>query len=250
MDDVLALPGAPMTLSVAPREPEDQRDDQERRPQRALTQVIEAVGVFLLPVTIAFYLLLLSAVETFYEVFGLTMDQAGINQAVLLGRMAKVFLGAVQNVVLYGSPALVLVWLVHLTTGRRLGRGLLACWRYRFGPPFVLAFLYSGVLVQFLVDEEGATFDTHGQAPSTLLGASMVAFLTMAALVALAWGLGRIANAMTRRRLTRCVRRLWSRGGGRPILVVLGDLLVVVLLCWRSGALSSSTRRPRSASWP
>jgi hypothetical protein len=84
--------------------------------------LIERIGSVVVPIGVALYAVLYLGVEAMYNVFGITPQQAGIDQSVLLGRL----MGTLVLALMVSIPALGLVigvsWLVNKLTRGAAGR--------------------------------------------------------------------------------------------------------------------------------
>ncbi|MEV6867956.1 hypothetical protein AB0M44_44105 [Streptosporangium subroseum] len=84
--------------------------------------LIERIGSVVVPIGVALYAVLYLGVEGMYSVFGITPQQAGIDQSVLLGRL----MGTLVLALMVAIPALGLVvgvsWLVNKLTRGAAGR--------------------------------------------------------------------------------------------------------------------------------
>jgi hypothetical protein len=86
-----------------------------------VVELLERIGSVVLPVGVALYAVLYIGVEEVYGVFGISPQQAGIDQAVLFGRLS----GALVLLLLVGLPTLGLIvglmWLLDKITGGAMG---------------------------------------------------------------------------------------------------------------------------------
>ncbi|MFC6079846.1 hypothetical protein [Sphaerisporangium aureirubrum] len=82
----------------------------------SVVELLERIGSVVLPVGVALYAVLYIGVEEIYGVFGVSPQQAGIDQAVLFGRLS----GALVLLLMVGIPALGLIvgllWLLNKIT--------------------------------------------------------------------------------------------------------------------------------------
>ena len=88
--------------------------------------LIERIGSVVVPIGVALYAVLYLGVEAMYNVFGITPQQAGIDQSVLLGRL----MGTLVLALMVAIPAIGLIvglsWLVNKLTRGMAGRLLQA----------------------------------------------------------------------------------------------------------------------------
>lgn len=97
--------------------------------QHRILPFIQGVAALALPVLLGLYVLVSIALGKFYGTFGITFDQAGINQTVLLSRMASVIVFLIIAAVVLTSIAVTCVWLTNRMTTGRLSRLLPDIWR-------------------------------------------------------------------------------------------------------------------------
>ncbi|MER6825222.1 hypothetical protein ABT352_04465 [Streptosporangium sp. NPDC000563] len=105
--------------------------------------MIERIGSIIVPIGVAFYAVLYLGVEQMYGVFGISPQQAGIDQSVLLGRL----MGTLILLLLFIAPLLGLVvgvgWLADKVTLGAVGKVMTAV-RRRPWVAALLAALWCG----------------------------------------------------------------------------------------------------------
>lgn len=131
--------------------------------------MIERIGSIIVPIGVAFYAVLYLGVEQMYGVFGISPQQAGIDQSVLLGRL----MGTLILLLLVIAPLLGLVvgvgWLADKVTRGAVGKAMTAV-RRRPWVAALIAALWCGATYWGLL--------------------SLVGDLEIAAMVVVAVGLG------------------------------------------------------------
>ncbi|MFF5211187.1 hypothetical protein [Streptosporangium sp. NPDC000396] len=105
---------------VLPAVPENAEPAEEER--GSVVQLLERIGSVLVPIAVALYALLYLGIQSVYWIFGITPEQAGIDQATLFGRLVgtliTLFLLALPTIgVLIG-----LAWLADKITRGWVGR--------------------------------------------------------------------------------------------------------------------------------
>ncbi|MGI5290349.1 hypothetical protein ACQEVF_44415 [Nonomuraea polychroma] len=133
--------------SAASASPEEESDS-------GVLGVIERIGSVIIPIGVALYAVLYLGVEAMYSIFGISPQQAGIDQSVLLGRL----MGTLILVLLIGIPALGLIvglcWVADKLTRGALGR-LVQAIRRRPWISALIAALWSGATYWGLFDVLG-----------------------------------------------------------------------------------------------
>ena len=115
--------------------------------QHRLLPFLEGAAAIALPLLLGIYVLMSNALSEFYSVFGITLDQAGINQTVMLSRMATVIVLLIIAVVPLTCVAVTVVWLLNWTTGGRLRSVLRKTWQRPWGQALVVMLLIVWVIV-------------------------------------------------------------------------------------------------------
>ncbi|WP_155354805.1 hypothetical protein [Acrocarpospora macrocephala] len=109
----------------------------------SVIELVERIASVVLPIGVALYAVLYIGIEEIYAVFGISPQQAGIDQSVLFGRLV----GTLVLVLLLGIPALGLIiglgWLVNKVTFGYSGR-LVAGIRKRPWVAALIAALWCG----------------------------------------------------------------------------------------------------------
>ncbi|MEO3811030.1 hypothetical protein ABGB17_18700 [Sphaerisporangium sp. B11E5] len=107
--------------------------ENEAPPERetgSVVELLERIGSVVLPIGVALYAVLYIGVEEIYGVFGVSPQQAGIDQAVLFGRLS----GSLVLLLLVGLPTLGLIvgllWLLDKITLGSVGRVVAAVRRH------------------------------------------------------------------------------------------------------------------------
>lgn len=102
-----------------PQKPEDQPHEEEKA---GVLDVLEKVGSVVVPLGVTLYALLYIGYQGIYSFFGVTPEQAGIDQAVLLGRL----LGTLVPLLIAGGLVVGLIvslgWLLNAITRGWTGR--------------------------------------------------------------------------------------------------------------------------------
>ncbi|MBP2704314.1 hypothetical protein JOL79_10870 [Microbispora sp. RL4-1S] len=92
----------------------------------SVVALLERIASIVLPIGVALYAVLYLGVEQMYATFGISPQQAGIDQSVLFGRL----MGTLVLVLLFGIPALGFIvglgWLINKVTGGTAGRAVQA----------------------------------------------------------------------------------------------------------------------------
>ncbi|MGP3955798.1 hypothetical protein ACTWPT_07355 [Nonomuraea sp. 3N208] len=113
--------------------------------------LLERIGSVIIPIGVALYAVLYLGVEEMYGIFGISPQQAGIDQSVLLGRL----MGTLILMLLIGIPALGLIvgfcWVADKLTRGALGR-LVQALRRRPWISALIAALWSGATYWGLFD--------------------------------------------------------------------------------------------------
>jgi multisubunit Na+/H+ antiporter MnhE subunit len=109
--------------------------------QERLLPMFQGAAAITLPFVVVTYVLVSYLLAKFYEVFGITLDEAGINQTVLLGRMATVIVVLIAVIVPLTCAIVTFVWLLNWMTGGRLRTVLRTAWRQPWGQALVVMLL-------------------------------------------------------------------------------------------------------------
>ncbi|RVX41297.1 hypothetical protein EDD27_3802 [Nonomuraea polychroma] len=130
--------------SAASASPEEESDS-------GVLGLLERIGSVIIPIGVALYAVLYLGVEEMYGIFGISPQQAGIDQSVLLGRL----MGTLILVLLIGIPTLGLIvgccWVADKLTRGALGR-LVQAIRRRPWISALIAALWSGATYWGLFD--------------------------------------------------------------------------------------------------
>ncbi|WP_146103758.1 hypothetical protein [Nonomuraea solani] len=103
----------------APAEARPPEDDEDKE---GVLDLLEKVGAVVVPLGVTLYALLYIGYQGMFAVFGITPEQAGIDQSVLLGRL----LGTLLPLMIFGGiivgVLVTLAWLLNLITRGWIGR--------------------------------------------------------------------------------------------------------------------------------
>ncbi|WP_170321647.1 PrgI family protein [Acrocarpospora pleiomorpha] len=112
------------TANLSPSSDDVQAD---KEASGSVVELLERIASVVLPIAVALYAVLYIGIEEVYAVFGISPQQAGIDQSVLFGRL----MGTLVLVLLLGIPALGLIvglgWLINKVTfgfGEKLVGGI------------------------------------------------------------------------------------------------------------------------------
>lgn len=108
--------------TVAPETETDTAKDTEDN--GGVLDLLEKIGSVVVPLGVSLYAVLYVAMQTLYQTFGITPEQAGIEQSVLLGRL----LYTIIMVLLVALPTIGVIvstwWLLNKITFGKAGQGL------------------------------------------------------------------------------------------------------------------------------
>ncbi|MDH2428383.1 hypothetical protein [Sphaerisporangium sp. TRM90804] len=111
-------PPAPVAEQPVDQGPHQEDDDDKA----GVLDLLEKAGAVVVPLGVTLYALLYMGYQGMYAVFGITPEQAGIDQSVLLGRL----LGTILPLLILGAVVVGLLlsagWLLNVVTRGRLGR--------------------------------------------------------------------------------------------------------------------------------
>jgi hypothetical protein len=156
--DLDADPVVPETTGpIQPARRAGPEPDPESEEGPGMLGLLERVSSVLLPIGVALYAVLYVGIEQIYGVFGISPTQAGIDQAVLFGRLLLTVILLVVVAVPVAGVVVGLVWLLNAISRGLLLRGYTGL-RKRPWAVGLLAGLWCGAtyygLAQVLVDVE------------------------------------------------------------------------------------------------
>ncbi|MFG1708790.1 hypothetical protein ACFLIM_36890 [Nonomuraea sp. M3C6] len=117
-------PDSPSQEIHEPPAPVTEQPQKEEEERASVLDLLEKVGSIVVPLGVTLYALLYMGYQGMYAIFGITPEQAGIDQSVLLGRL----LGTILPMLILGAIAIgILVslgWLLNVITRGLVGRML------------------------------------------------------------------------------------------------------------------------------
>ncbi|MER6950284.1 hypothetical protein ABT294_40330 [Nonomuraea sp. NPDC000554] len=138
-------PGHPLPNDWAPQPQAAHQEsatpaEEEGESKSGVLDVLEKVGSVVVPAGVTLYALLYMGFKEMYGVFGITPEQAGIDQAVLFGRLLGTLLPLLLTAALGIGLLVGLGWLVNLVTRGWAGRAF----QYLRERPWIVA-IVAGV---------------------------------------------------------------------------------------------------------
>ncbi|MGV9305554.1 hypothetical protein [Nonomuraea sp. NPDC003727] len=164
--------------------PVEQVAPPQERPQPdrgSILDVVEKIGSVAVPIAVALYAMLYLGLQHVYAIFGITPEQAGLDQATVFARLV----GTLVEIFLYLLPVVgvivTLFWLVNLLTRGAAGRAL-AWVREKSWVAATLAALLSAIgYWAYLTTTNGVSEDLDIDYGSAVLPAVAIAFLGLLA---------------------------------------------------------------------
>jgi hypothetical protein len=100
----------------------NEQDDASQQDRGSILAVVEKIGAVAVPIAVALYAMLYLGLQEVYAIFGITPEQAGLDQATIFARLV----GTLVTIFLYLLPVVgiivTLFWLADLLTKGATGR--------------------------------------------------------------------------------------------------------------------------------
>ncbi|GAA0925739.1 hypothetical protein [Nonomuraea longicatena] len=100
----------------------NEHDDASQQDRGSILAVVEKIGAVAVPIAVALYAMLYLGLQEVYAIFGITPEQAGLDQATIFARLV----GTLVTIFLYLLPVVgvvvTLFWLADLLTKGATGR--------------------------------------------------------------------------------------------------------------------------------
>lgn len=119
--------------------------------QHPVMPFLQTAAAIALPFLLGLYVIVSVMLTEFYRVFGITLDQAGINQTVLLSRMANVIVLLAIALVPLACVAVCIAWLVDRLTQGHLSTVIRAAWSRAWWQALLAMLLVGWFLAGYFV---------------------------------------------------------------------------------------------------
>ncbi|SEK35972.1 hypothetical protein [Nonomuraea pusilla] len=205
------------SLTHAPIEQVALPQDPPQPDRGSILEVVEKIGSVTVPIAVALYAMLYLGLQHVYAIFGITPEQAGLDQATIFARL----IGTLVTIFLYLLPVVgvvvTLFWLADLLTRGGAGRAVTWIREKPWIAATFAAMLSATGYWAYLTTSGGFSEDLHIDYGSAVLPAAVIALV----------GLLIPYRIMRRRGATRAGMKVIT---GALVGVGLGFLLVIQML--------------------